>query len=352
VLVTTAIPLYNLAAIGKIDTSEGQPIVTATGRMAFRLLALDTTTGRIVWSRTVTEAIPHESAHTDGSWASNSPITDGERIYVYFGSRGLHCFDLDGNPIWRRSLGDKHTLLGFGEGSSPLLVDGQLFVIWDHEDDSFLVALDAATGEELWRAARDEATSWTTPIFADGMIVTTAAGGVRAYDPTTGALNWSSAETPLNSIVSPIAHAGLLFAVSSFEAGTLLALRTSDAELAWSRSISTPYVSTPLSMDGMLYVVKDDQGVVYGIDATTGELHYGPQRLSGVRGLYASPVGADGRVYFAGRRGATAVINAGPDFELLAVNHLDDGFTASPAIVGNAIYLRGDRFLYCLAETP
>jgi outer membrane protein assembly factor BamB len=159
VLVTTAIPLYNLAAIGKIDTSEGQPIVTATGRMAFRLLALDTTTGRIVWSRTVTEAIPHESAHTDGSWASNSPITDGERIYVYFGSRGLHCFDLDGNPIWRRSLGDKHTLLGFGEGSSPLLVDGQLFVIWDHEDDSFLVALDAATGEELWRAARDEATS-------------------------------------------------------------------------------------------------------------------------------------------------------------------------------------------------
>ena len=349
VYLTTAVPADS-AAIGQVDTSQGQPVVAATGVLSFRLLAIDAATGQIAWSRTALEAMPHEGAHADGSWASNSPVTDGERVCAYFGSRGLHCFDLDGAPIWRRDLGDKRTRLGFGEGSSPLLTGGQLVVNWDHEDDSFLVALEAATGEERWRTPRDEATSWTTPVLVEGLILTNAAGGVRAYEPATGALRWRYAATPLNGIASPVASAGLVFAVSSFEVGALLALRTSDAGVVWRRELSTPYVSTPLSMHGVLYVVKDDQGVIYGVDAATGEFHYGPQRLPGVRGLYASPVGADGRVYLAGRRGTTAVIRARPYFELLAVNTLDEGFVASPALAGDAIYLRGERYLYCLAE--
>lgn len=349
VFLTTAVPVDS-AATGVVDTSQGQPIFVATGVLSFRLLAFDTSTGRIAWSRTAVEAIPHEGAHTDGGWASGSPVTDGERVWAYFGSRGLHCFDMDGEPIWQRDLGDKQTRLGLGEGSSPLLTGDRLLVNWDHEGDSFLVALDAATGRELWRTSRDEATSWTTPNLVDGLILTTAAGGVRAYDPATGTLRWSYTKTLLNSIASPAAGAGLVFAISSFEAGTLLAVRTSDAGVAWTRKLSTPYVSTPLWMDGLLYVVKDDQGVIYCVDAATGELHYGPQRLPGVRGVYASPVGADGRVYIAGRRGTTAVIRAGADFEVLAVNTLDENFVASPALADDAIYLRGERFLYCLAE--
>ena len=133
----------------------------------FDILAINCRDGGIVWQRTAHEAFPHEGTHNEGSWASNSLVTDGESVYAYFGSRGLYCYDMQGNPKWEKDFGDMTTKLGFGEGSSPVLYGEMIIVNWDHEGQSFIIALDKKTGEERWKVNRDEPTSWSTPIVVE-----------------------------------------------------------------------------------------------------------------------------------------------------------------------------------------
>ncbi len=331
--------------------------------MRFELLALDRADGSVVWRRTAAERRPHEGTHPDGTWASASAITDGRRVFAYFGSIGLYAYSAAGEPLWQLDLGDMSTRRSFGEGSTPALHGDTLVVTWDHEGDSFIVALDAASGRERWRRERDEPTSWATPLVVevDGtpQVVINATNRIRAYDLATGELVWHTGGMTLNTIPTPVHADGLLYATSGFRGNALKAIRLAGARgdldgsdaIVWSYDQDTPYVPSPLVYRGVLYIVKHNKGILTALDAVTGELLYGPERLPEVEGVYASPVAAAGRVYIAGRDGTTVVLAAGRRFEVLAVNRLEEGFDASPALVGRELLLRGRRHLYCLAET-
>ncbi|MCZ6681347.1 MAG: PQQ-binding-like beta-propeller repeat protein [Candidatus Poribacteria bacterium] len=369
VFVTTAIetdkpvePQMNEAAPQSPRRRRGPRTIQPTKVLKFVLLAIDRRDGSIQWQRTAREELPHEGTHPDGSWAANSPVTDGEHIYAYFGSRGLYCFDMQGALKWEKDLGDMTTKLGFGEGSSPVLYGDTIVVNWDHEGSSFIVALDKITGEERWKVDRDETTSWATPIVVDHngkpQVITSATKRVRSYDLATGELIWESSGMTANAIPSPVATKDMVYVTSGFRGNALHAIRLADAKgeitdsdaVVWQYDRDTPYVPSPLLYGDALYFLKHNQGILSCFNAQTGEAYYGPQRLEGITGVYASPVGARDRVYLVGRNGTTLVIKRGPEFEVLATNSLDDRFEASPAIVDNEIYLRGRKYLYCIAH--
>ena len=331
--------------------------------LSYEVHALDRRDGATLWTRSVLREAPHEGHHPDGTWASGSPVTDGEVLIAFFGSRGLYAFDLDGKELWNRDFGDMRTRLGFGEGSSPALDGGRVFVIWDHEDDSFIVALDKNSGEEIWRRPRDEMSAWTTPLVVEHggrtQVITSATNRVRAYDADTGEPIWNTTGMTLNAIPSPVYSDGVVYLTSGFRGSKLLAVRldgaagdiTGTEQVVWSVDRDTPYVPSPLLHDGVIYFTKSNSGILSAYDAATGDALYTNQRLGPVRNVYASPVGVGDRVYFTSRDGEFLVARAGPTFEVLAESELDDRFDASPAIVGDVIYLRGRRSLYCIA-TP
>jgi outer membrane protein assembly factor BamB len=328
----------------------------------FVVLALDRKDGKVRWRRVVREERPHEGTHPTGTWASSSAVTDGQRVYASFGSRGIYALDMRGNVVWEKDLGDMTTKLGFGEGSSPALHDGKLVLTWDHEGESFIVALDAKTGQEAWRQPRDERTSWATPLVVEhggkAQVITSATSRVRSYDLASGALLWEAAGMTDNAIPSPVQANGVVYLTSGFRGNALLAVRLAEAKgdvssgsaIAWRLDRDTPYVPSPLLYEDRLYLLKSNSGILSCLDAKTGERHYGEQRLEGVENVYASPVAAAGRVYVAGREGGTAVVQAGPEFKLLALNKLDDGFDASPVVVDGELYLRGARHLYRISR--
>jgi outer membrane protein assembly factor BamB len=327
----------------------------------FALLAIGRRDGRVLWDQTLREAQPHGGTHKDGNWATGSPMTDGQHVYAYFGSDGLYCLDMEGRLQWQKDLGDMTTKRAFGEGSSPVLSGDTIVVNWDHEGDSFVVALNKNTGDEIWRVERDEVTSWATPLVVthDGrpQVVVNATGKVRSYDLQTGKQIWETAGMTDNVIPSPVAAGGVVFVTSGFRGNALLAIRLAGAKgdlaasgaILWQHDRDTPYVPSPLLYRDTLYFLKSNSGILSSFDAKTGQPHY-KQRLADVRNVYASPVGANGRVYLAGRQGNVVVIEAGPEFRLLASNSLDDGFDASPAIVDSEIYLRGAKHLYCVSR--
>lgn len=328
----------------------------------FHVLALDRKTGKQVWRTKVKEETPHEAGHQDATQASCSPITDGKHIYAYFGSRGLYCLDMNGKVKWEKDFGDMQTRNGFGEGSSPALHGDTLVVNWDHEGQSFIVAMDKKSGKQLWKQDRDEPTSWSTPLIVESggkpVVIVSATNYVRAYDLKTGELLWKCSGMTGNTIPSPVVGNGLIYLLSGFRGAALLAVRYDGAKgdlngtdrIAFSYDRDTPYVPSPLLYDDTLYFFKENRGILTCIDAKAGKVHYGPQRLDGVSMVYASPVGASGRVYIAGRDGTTLVLKRGPRFDVLATNTLDDGFDASPAIVGDELFLRGRSHLYCIAR--
>ncbi len=330
-------------------------------RQKFVVLAIDRRDGNLLWQREVRDEQPHESAHETGSWASNSAVTDGEHVYASFGSRGLYALDLDGKIVWRKDLGDMRVRHEHGEGSSPALHGDTLVVNWDHQGDSFVVALDKRNGEERWRTARDEITSWSTPLIVDHggkrQVIISATKRVRSYDLATGKVVWEASGLSRNVVASPVAANGMVFVGNSYDWQAMLAIRldkahgditTTDA-IAWTRERDTPYVPSPVLFEDTLCFLKHSQGFLTCVAAKTGEPRLGPVRLPRVRNIFASPVGADDRIYIASREGTTAVVQRGIEFELLAVNQLDDSFSASPAVVGNELYLRGQEFLYSIA---
>ena len=364
VFVSTAVPAGEAANRDGLFTRLTRRIVgteSPSQVLRYTVLAIDRGTGTVVWERVVHEAAPHAGRHQTGSWASPSAVTDGEVLCAFFGSAGLYCLDMDGQPLWDRDFGDMEIRMGFGEGASPTLHDDTIIVNWDHQGQSFIAALDKRTGRERWRTERNEMTSWATPLVVeDGgrkQVITNATDRVRSYDFETGELLWEGEGTTLNAIPSPVAAEGMVYLMSGFRGNRLEAVRFGEAAgditgtgaVAWSLDRDTPYVPSPLLHDGILYFTKGNNGIISAYDARSGRLLYGPERLSGVRSLYASPVAAGGRIYIPSRDGTTVVLAAGPAFELLAVNMLDDGFDASPAAVDGELYLRGGQYLYCIA---
>jgi outer membrane protein assembly factor BamB len=358
VFVLSAVPAVTSGAASH-EARGGQPRVPHK----FVVLALDRKTGKTLWERTAREHTPHEGSHPQwGTWASSSAMTDGERVYAFFDSFGLYAYDMSGTLLWEKDLGDKKMRQEFGEGQTPVLHGNRIVVQWDHQGQSFITALDKMTGNELWRTNRDEIDSWGTPLVVESggraQVIATAMKKVTSYDLETGKVVWEAPGLTMNPIPSPVAEDGIAIVMSGFRGNQLRAVRLADAKgdisgtnaQIWSLQQDTPYVPSPLLYDGIVYFLKSNSGILSAYDARTGKPHFQLQRLEGVPNVFASPVGASGRVYFPGQEGTTIVIKHGPSFEVLAKNALDDGFNASPALVDNEIYLRGFKYLYSIGK--
>jgi len=341
----------------RVYVTTAAPAASDAAAIEFVVLAFARSDGKLAWRKPVHQEAPHEGIHQTNSYASASLVTDGRRLFAFFGSRGLYALDLDGQLLWQKQLGKMRTRNGFGEGASPALHGDTLVVNWDHEGADFIVALDAATSAERWRRERDEPTTWTTPLVITGegapQVVVAATNRVVSYDLATGAERWQAPGLTTNAIPSPVYADGVVYVTSGFRGNALQAIRVSDAKgmvdkapaLVFRHDRDTPYVPSPLLYQGSLYFLKSNSGVITCLDAKDGSVRYS-ERLEGVPNVYASPVGAAGRVYVAGRDGGVVVLAAGPKLELLATNRLDDGFDASPAVVGGELYLRGRKHLY------
>jgi outer membrane protein assembly factor BamB len=329
----------------------------------FVLYAIDRQTGRILWERIASEQRPHEASHQDnGTWSSSSAVTDGQHVIAYFESFGLYAYDMNGTPVWHKDLGDKRMRNEFGEGSTPTLHGNRLIVVWDHQGQSFVAAFDKRTGDEIWRKERDEIDTWATPLVVvhegRAQVITSGMNRLRSYDLETGDIVWESPGVTMNPIPSPVAADGMVFVTSGFRGNNLKAIRLADARgditgtpaIVWELNRDTPYVPSPLLYDGVLYFLKTNTAVLSAFNARSGEPHYALQRLEGLDEVFSSPVGAAGRVYITDRHGTTLVIRQGPKYEVLATNTLDDGFDASPALVGGEMFMRGYKYLYAIAD--
>ena len=326
----------------------------------FDVVCLSRDSGAVLWTRTARSMVPHKGHHPAGSFAPQSAVTDGTLVWAGFGSRGLHCFDMDGNPRWSRNLDPMKMKFNFGEGSSPALAGNTVAVVQDHEEGSKIWAFDKQTGEPRWVKERDEGSAWSTPVAVEvngsWQIITTATNRIRAYDETTGDIVWECAGLTNNTIPSPLVGNGLVYCSSNFKQFSLKAIalgRTGNLDgtdgSAWSLDKATPYISTPLLYGERLYFVEDIKPLLTCVNAKTGEIVYTGERLNGLRQIFASPVGAGGHIYVPDRGGKVAVIAHADRFEVLAVNELEDGFDASPVVVGDELLLKGNNFLYCIA---
>jgi outer membrane protein assembly factor BamB len=330
--------------------------------MKFDVISFDRKTGSVLWQKTLREELPHEGHQPDNSFASYSPVTDGQHIISYFGSRGLHCLDLKGNIKWQKDLGKMQTKNSFGEGSSPALYQNTVVVLWDHEGADFIAAFDKNSGKELWREQRDEDTTWSTPLIVPvngkPQVVVSATRKIRSYDLATGKQIWECAGMTANAIPSPVMADGVLYATSGFRGSALFAIKLAGASgdiadspsILWKHSKSTPYVPSPLLYEDKLYFFAGNNAMLSCFDAKTGKPLIDAERIDDLQGVYASPTGASGRVYLVGRNGAAKVIKNSGKVEVLASNKLDDRLDASPAIAGKELFLRGHEHLYCLAE--
>ena len=364
IYVTAAVPVGE--ALGPIydDAPGSHGNLPVTHRQAFVVLALDRGSGDVIWERTVRTSLPHEGGHYTSSLASASPLTDGQRVLASFGSQGIYCLSPDGEVQWKKQLGVMRTKHGHGEGSSPVLHGETLVVNWDHEGQSFVVALDKRTGKERWKIPRNEVTSWATPIAVeqDGAVQVIVAGTsrVRGYDLETGEVIWECGGLAANIVASPVAGDGMAFVGSSYEKRVLLAIRLDGARgdvtgtdrVPWTRRRTTPYVPSPLLYDGILYFLAHYQSVLTRVDARTGQDRPGPMRLGGIGNVYASPVAASGRVYVTDLEGRTLVLSHEEAPRALALNQLEDRFNASAALAGRQFFLRGENNLYAIGAAP
>ncbi len=349
------------AAAEKLEKKEWPPSVEPV-KQAFLVLALSLQDGSVVWRKTAAERVPHESHYLDSSWASASPVTDGKRLFAQFGSSGLYAYDLDGELLWSVDLGDMKTRRGFGEGSSPALHGDTLVVNWDHEGDSFIVALDARSGKQLWRTERpDEVTSWATPLVVKAgghhQVVVPATGRSRGYDLKTGKEIWSASGMTVNTIPTPLHHNGLVYLTSGYRGNLMQAINLAKAKgpindtkaIAWTFDRHTPYVPSPVLYEDRICFIKHFKNIFTCLDAASGEVLYTEQRLEGITNVYASPVAAAGRFYIFAKDGRAIVLDAGREYKVLATNALDDPVNASPAIAGDEIFVRSDKYLYAIS---
>jgi outer membrane protein assembly factor BamB len=326
----------------------------------FVLLAIDRATGKTLWERVAIEATPGEGHHPGHGFASASPFTDGERVYAHFGSRGLFAFTLDGEPAWQRTdFGSMRTRMGFGEGSSPAIHGDSIVVPWDQEGPSYLIALDRRTGKTLWKKDRDETSAWGTPLIVDHkgrpQVITTGEKFARSHDLATGEEIWRCTGQTGRPIASPVAAHGIAIIGSGFRGSYLGAFRLdgkgdlkgTDA-VAWTLSRHTPDVPSPLISETRVYFHAGRSGVLSCHDVVSGKAHYAAERVEGLGNVYASPVGAAGRIYLTGRDGVTVTIEDGDRLKILATGSVGEPVDATPALAGKDVFIRGEKHLFAI----
>lgn len=347
-------------------------VVTEISRSVHRwvLYDVDLTTGRIRWEREVRRTPPNAPRHQKNSYASETPVTDGERVYAYFGGIGLFVFDLAGRPLWSKELGPFKTRNGWGTGASPVVHRGRVYLVCDNEERSFLAAFDAGSGREIWRVDREEPTNWATPYVWEhegrAELVTAGSGRVRSYG-LDGTVLWELAGMSTITIPTPFSKHGLLYVSSGYVAEQLrptyairpgakgdISLRpgqTSNAFVAWSEPTIASYNPTPIVYGDYLYTLLD-RGFVTCHDARTGREVYGRQRIAAdATGFTSSPWAYNGKVFMLSEDGNTYVLQAGPEFTMVGQNALNELTLATPAIVDGSLIIRTASKLYRIGRT-
>jgi outer membrane protein assembly factor BamB len=334
----------------------------------WRILCFDLVSGKVRWERTVHRGIPATGRHIKNSYASETPVTDGRRLYVLFGNLGLYCLDMDGRMVWSRRIEPRPTRYGWGTAASPVLHRERLYLVNDNEERSYLLALDAKTGKEAWRVDRDEKSNWSTPFVWEhsggAEIVTSGTGKVRSYDLNGRLLWWLEGMSSI-TIATPYAAGGLLYVSSGYVGSQLRPLyairpggrgdislkqdQRSGPFVAWCDWKGAPYNPSTLVHGGRLYVLHD-RSMISAYDAVTGAPLYDRERIPGAAGFTASPWAWGDRIFALDEDGVTFVFRAGPRFELLHRNRLadDDMGMATPAIAGDRLLIRTAARIYCI----
>jgi outer membrane protein assembly factor BamB len=344
----------------------GSDVSQPTDEHRWVLYDVDFQTGKVRWERTMGAAVPLQAVHQKNSYASETPVTDGQQVYVYLGYAGLFAFDLTGTPTWSKPMGAAKMRTGWGSAASPVLHDGRLYVVNDNEEGSFVAAFDARTGNQLWRTDREgEASNWSTPFVWQNdqrtEIVTTGSKKVRSYD-TSGKLLWELTGMTSIHAVTPFASQGLLFVSSGYfpdkvrptyaikpgAAGdiSLKGEELTNRFVVWSNPTLAPAYPSPLVVGDQYYTLMD-RGFLTANDAKTGKEIYGRQRLAADAGTFtASPWSYNGKIFAVSEDGDTFVLQTGPEFKVLGRNSLGEMTLASPAVANGSLIVRTATKLY------
>jgi outer membrane protein assembly factor BamB len=316
---------------------------------------LDFKSGKVLWERQAHQGIPPEERHPKNSYANATPITDGERLYVYFENIGMFCYDLDGKPLWEQRWESYPMRGGWGPGASAVLHQDRLYVVNDNERESFMIALDKSTGNEIWRVPREEKSNWSTPYLWKHdrtEIVTIGTGKVRSYD-LNGKVLWELTGTSGLVSQTPIAKHGLLYVGAGYHYGPLYAIRpgatgditlktgeTANDSIAWCQSRGSSIHPCYLISDERLFVLFD-AGLLTCFHAKTGETIFPRQRLNTGGGrFYASPWAYNGKIFLLNEDGTTWVVEDRPEFKVVRKNVLGDYAWATPAIAQGSLFIR------------
>jgi outer membrane protein assembly factor BamB len=334
------------------------------------LYDVDLKTGRIRWERVSHTGVPAKSRHLKNSYAAETPVTDGERVYAYFGDVGLFVYDMDGKPLWSRSMDALEMQTGFGHAASPVVDDSRVYIVNDNEEQSFIAAYDKRTGAQAWRVDRKETSSWTTPLVWKNElrteIVTAATGGVRSYD-VNGGLLWQFTGMSTFAVPSPLASGGLLYVMSGYTASALrpaYAIRagatgdislkpdqTSSEFIVWADRTLGTFHASPLVYRGCYYILHD-RGFLTCNDPGTGKPIYPRQRISSDTATFtASPWAYNGKVFALSEDGDTFVFQSGPEFKVLGKNSLNEMALATPAVAGGSLIIRTASKLYRISKS-
>ena len=340
----------------------------------WKVCSLDLKTGKVVWEQTAYKGVPKSKRHPKNSYSSPSPTTDGKRVTAWFGDAGLYTYDLRGKLLWKKDLGNIDAGWFYdpdyqwGVASSPVIWKNRIYIQADQQKNSFLVALDAASGKELWRVQRDEIPTWGTPVVLEfegrAQLVTNGTKGVRSYDPMTGALLWEyKGRNSEITCTTPVLGPGLIFVVNGYPpVQPILAIRwnaagdislkekeTMNQGIAWSKMSGGSYQPSPLVYGDLLYVCSNN-GVLTTYNTQTGDRVY-QQRIAGKGGAYcASPIASDGRIYLASEDGEVHVVKAGAKYELISTNPIGEVIMGTPAITRGMLVIRGMKHIFGIAE--
>jgi outer membrane protein assembly factor BamB len=339
----------------------------------WKLMCLDLDSGKVLWDKTAYEGIPAQPIHIKNSYASETPVTDGERVYAYFGNVGLWCYDLDGKEVWSKKLDPHKTRFGWGTASSPVVHKDRVYIVNDNDEDSYLLALDKKTGNEIWRVKREEKSNWSTPyIWVNEQrteIITPGSMAVRSYD-LDGKLLWSFKGMSMITIATPYEADGLLYISSGYvmdKRRPLYAIKpgasgditlpkddkgqgpTSNEFIVWSQPQGGPYNPSTMVYEGKLYVLYDRGGFAC-FNAKDGSIVYDRTQIPDAKDFTVSPWAYNGKIFCMNEDGITYVLRAGDKFEPLHQNKLaeDDMGMATPAIVGDKLLIRTAARIYCI----
>jgi outer membrane protein assembly factor BamB len=362
VFVVTAIKTERIADekdLPKIDPDLKVKTMPPKNYYQFVVMSFDRQTGKLRWKHIAAEKVPHEGHHVTHSYAAGSPTTDGRFLYVSFGSFGIYCYDLAGNLQWQRDMGRINTRLGWGEAVTPVVHGDSLLLNWDQEKDSALICLDAKSGKNKWQSARDDKTSWNTPLVVEHkgkfQVIVNGTNRIRSYDLASGADIWQCGGMTVNAIPSPVAANGIAYIMSGYGGSAAVAVPLDsrgdlglDGKVVWRVSKGTPYCPSPLLAGDRLYFTQANNAIYSVLDTKTGKAIVDRERLPGVESFYSSPIAAAGRIYLVDRSGTTLVLRQADKVEVLATNRLDDPIDASPVAVERQLFLRGEKYLYCI----